>query len=217
MGRSQIWNFHPIQVKMYQFFISNLGIILPVYYRCYKLASSVNLYRFTYLRRFPQRRNFRKLLVGGSIPNPLWTPPAVSAAHSFWILLLTDFCAICIEVQFSINEKMKTWEKFPLIIYVMYGNPLPNNLSGSLVGNSPTSNKSANGWIQLHPNLGWTTSCQLGTKLKIKETEKRKSLRHNLCRSWRAELYACGRIGQTTVLLFSENQLCPKLGWSATV
>ena len=27
------------------------------------------------------------------------------------------------------------------------------------------------------------TSCQLGTKLKIKETEKRKSLRHNLCRS----------------------------------
>lgn len=49
---------------------------------------------------------------------------------------------------------MKTWEKFPLIIYVMYGNPPPNNLSGSLVGNSPTSNKSANGWIQLHPKLG---------------------------------------------------------------
>lgn len=94
-------------------FISNLGIILPVYYRCYKLASSVNLYRFTYLRRFPQRRNFRKLLVGGSIPNPLWTPPAVSAAHSFWILLLTDFCAICIEVQFSINEKWKTGEVVP--------------------------------------------------------------------------------------------------------
>ncbi len=49
---------------------------------------------------------------------------------------------------------MKTWEKFPLIIYVMYGNPLPNNLSGGLVGNSPTSNKIANDWIQLHPNLG---------------------------------------------------------------
>ena len=28
-----------------------------------------------------------------------------------------------------------------MIIYVMYGNPLPNNLSGSLVGNSPASNK----------------------------------------------------------------------------
>lgn len=141
----------------------------------------------------------------GSIPNPLWTPPAVSAAHSFWILLLTDFCAICIEVQFSINEKMKTWEKFPLIIYVMYGNPLPNNLSGSLVGNSPTSNKSANDWIQLHPNLGWTTSCQLGTKLKIKETEKRKSLRHNLCRSWRYGLYACGQVSHKTAQVLFEN------------
>ena len=43
---------------------------MPVYCRRYKLASSVNLYRFTYLRRFPQRRNFRKLLVGeaSSIP-----------------------------------------------------------------------------------------------------------------------------------------------------
>ena len=51
-------------------FIPNLGIILPVYYRRYKLASSVNLYRFTYLRRFPQRRNFRKLLVGEASPIP---------------------------------------------------------------------------------------------------------------------------------------------------
>ncbi len=34
-------------------FIPNLGIILPTYYRRYKLASSVNLYRFTHLRRFP--------------------------------------------------------------------------------------------------------------------------------------------------------------------
>ena len=49
---------------------------------------------------------------------------------------------------------MKTWEKLSLIIYVMYGNPLPNNLSGSLVGNSPTSNKSGNARIQLHPKLG---------------------------------------------------------------
>ena len=51
-------------------FIPNLGIILPTYYRRYKLASSVNLYRFTYLRRFPQRRNFRKLLVGEASPIP---------------------------------------------------------------------------------------------------------------------------------------------------
>ena len=51
-------------------FIPNLGIILPTYYRRYKLASSVNLYRFTHLRRFPQRRNFRKLLVGEASPIP---------------------------------------------------------------------------------------------------------------------------------------------------
>ena len=51
-------------------FIPNLGIILPTYYMRYKLASSVNLYRFTYLRRFPQRRNFRKLLVGEASPIP---------------------------------------------------------------------------------------------------------------------------------------------------
>ena len=49
---------------------------------------------------------------------------------------------------------MKTWEKLPLIIYVMYGNPLPNKLSGSLVGNPSTSNESGNARIQLHPKLG---------------------------------------------------------------
>ena len=49
---------------------------------------------------------------------------------------------------------MKTWEKLSLIIYVMCGNPLPDKLSGSLVGNSPTSNESGNARIQLHPKLG---------------------------------------------------------------
>ena len=52
-------------------FIPNLGIILPVYNRRYKLASSVNLYRFTYLRRFPQRRNFRNCLLGKHPQSPL--------------------------------------------------------------------------------------------------------------------------------------------------
>ena len=51
-------------------FIPDLGIILPAYYRRYKVASSVNLYRFTYLRRFPQMRNLRKLLVGEAFPIP---------------------------------------------------------------------------------------------------------------------------------------------------
>lgn len=49
---------------------------------------------------------------------------------------------------------MNTWEKLSLIIYVMCGNPLPDKLSGSLVGNSPTSNESGNARIQLHPKLG---------------------------------------------------------------
>ena len=49
---------------------------------------------------------------------------------------------------------MKTGEKLSLIIYVMCGNPLPNKLSGRLVGNSPTSNESGNARIQLHPKLG---------------------------------------------------------------
>ena len=49
---------------------------------------------------------------------------------------------------------MKTWEKLSLIIYVMCGNPLPDKLSASLVGNSLTSNESDNARIQLHPKLG---------------------------------------------------------------
>ena len=133
-----------------------------------KQCKPVQVHLFT---KIPPEEKFSQIACWGSIPNPLWTPPAVSAAHSFWILLLTDFCAICIEVQFSINEKMKTWEKLSLIIYVICGNPLPNKLSGSLVGNSPTSNESGNARIPLHPKLGWKTSCQLDTKLKMQETE----------------------------------------------
>ncbi len=36
-------------------------------------------------------------------------------------------------------------DKLSLIIFVMRGNPFPDKLSGSLVGNSPTSDESANG------------------------------------------------------------------------
>ena len=60
-------------------------------------------------------------------------------------------------------------DKLSLIIFVMRDNPLLDKLSGSLVGNSPTSNESANGRIQLHPKLGWKTSCQLDTKLKCRK------------------------------------------------
>ena len=204
MGRSQIWNFHPIQVKMYQFFIPNLGIILPVYYRRYKLASSVNLYRFTHFLDFPSGSIFVNCLLGQHPQSPLNATSGVGCAFilntfTYWLLRNLHWSSI------PHKRKMKTWEKLYLIIFVMCGNPLPDKLSGSLVGNSPTSNKSANGWIQLHPNLGWTTSCQLGTKLKIKETEKRKSLRHNLCRSWRYGLYACGQVSHKTAQVLFEN------------
>lgn len=45
-------------------------------------------------------------------------------------------------------------DKLSLIIFVMRDNPLLDKLSGSLVGNSPTSNESGNARIQLHPKLG---------------------------------------------------------------
>ena len=51
-------------------FYFQLGNNFARIYRRYKLASSVNLYRFTYLRRFPQMRNLRKLLVGETFPTP---------------------------------------------------------------------------------------------------------------------------------------------------
>ena len=45
-------------------------------------------------------------------------------------------------------------DKLSLIIYVMYGDPFPDKLSGNFVGNLPTSNESGNARIQLHPKLG---------------------------------------------------------------
>ena len=36
-------------------------------------------------------------------------------------------------------------DKLSVIIFVMCDNPLPDKLSGSIVGNSPTSDESANG------------------------------------------------------------------------
>ena len=41
-----------------------------------------------------------------------------------------------------------------MIIYVMCGNSLPDNLSGSLLDNSHTSKESVNDRIQLHPKVG---------------------------------------------------------------
>jgi hypothetical protein len=49
---------------------------------------------------------------------------------------------------------MKMQDKLSLIIFVMRDNPLLDKLSGSLVGNSPTSNESGDARIQLHPKLG---------------------------------------------------------------
>ena len=57
-------NFCSIRVEVYRLFISNLGIILPIYYRRYKLASSVNLYRFTHFLDFPSGSIFVNCLLG---------------------------------------------------------------------------------------------------------------------------------------------------------
>ena len=45
-------------------FIPDLGIILPAYYRRYKLASSINLYRFTHFLDFPSGSIFVNCLLG---------------------------------------------------------------------------------------------------------------------------------------------------------
>lgn len=103
----------------------------------YKFASSGNRIRFP-LFTITLREIFANLACWVNTPYPLWTTPTVSAAHSFWILLLSDFYAICIEVQFPINEKWK-------------------------------------------------------------------SLRHNLCRSWKSGFYACGQVGHKTAQALSEN------------
>ena len=57
-------NFCSIRVEVYRLFISNLGIILPIYYERYKLASSANLYRFTHFLDFPSGSIFVNCLLG---------------------------------------------------------------------------------------------------------------------------------------------------------
>ena len=85
-------------------FIPNLGIILPVYNRRYKLASSVNLYRFTI---------FANPLVGATSPIPFEHHLSMMAARSFWAfprvqllanlsrsnMIKNNFCATCAEVK----------------------------------------------------------------------------------------------------------------------
>ena len=57
-------NFCSIRVEVYRLFISNLGIILPIYYERYKLASRANLYRFTHFLDFPSGSIFVNCLLG---------------------------------------------------------------------------------------------------------------------------------------------------------
>ena len=61
-------------------FIPNLGIILPAYYRCYKLASRVNLYRFTHFLDFPFGSIFANCLLGKLPQSPLNATCGVSCA-----------------------------------------------------------------------------------------------------------------------------------------
>ena len=52
-------------------FIPDLGIILPAYYRRYKVASSVNLYRFTHFLDLPSGSIFVNCLLGKHPQSPL--------------------------------------------------------------------------------------------------------------------------------------------------
>lgn len=63
--------------------IPNLGMILTDILYFHKLASSVNLYRFTHFAELPLTLEFAKLLVGTAPPIPFERHPAVSAAYSF--------------------------------------------------------------------------------------------------------------------------------------
>ena len=61
-------------------FIPNLGIILPAYYERHKLASSVNLYRFTHFLDFPSGSVFVNCLLGKHPQSPLNATCGVSCA-----------------------------------------------------------------------------------------------------------------------------------------
>ena len=82
----------------------------------------------------------------------------------------------------SHKQKIKMQNKFYLIIFVIRDNPPHYILSGSLIGSSPTNNESVTSRTQLHPNL------------KVLKAEKRKSLRHNLCRSWKSGFMLVDRL-----------------------
>ena len=135
-------------------FIPNLGIILPAYYRRYKLASSVNLYRFTHFLDFPSGSIFVNCLLGKHPQSPLNATYGVGCAFilntfTYWLLRNLHRSSIFHKRK---NENMG--EVVSDYLCDVWQSTFPNILSGSLVGNSPTSNKSGNTRIQLHPKLG---------------------------------------------------------------
>ena len=134
-------------------FIPNLGIILPAYYRRYKLASSVNLYRFTHFLDFPSGSIFVNCLLGKHPQSPLNATYGVGCAFilntfTYWLLRNLHRSSI-FHKRKNEHGRSCTW-----LFMVMCGNSLPDKLLGSLVGTPPTSNESGNARIQLHPKLG---------------------------------------------------------------
>ena len=135
-------------------FIPNLGIILPAYHRRYKLASSVNLYRFTHFLDLPSGSIFVNCLLGKHPQSPLNATYGVGCAFilntfTYWLLRNLHRSSIFHKRK---NENMG--EVVSDYLCDVWQSTFPNILSGSLVGNSPTSNKSGNTRIQLHPKLG---------------------------------------------------------------
>ena len=157
---------------MYQFFIPNLGIILPVYYRCYKLAwrfciKRKNLYRFSHLNDLPVPPDSvdksSQLLVGEASPIldkfASWERHLRCRLriHSEYFYLVT-FYAICIEVQFYYKRgsygkmsQCKNGPKLSLIIFVMCDNPLLDKLWEVFC---PSNENLVRSDTTIHPKLG---------------------------------------------------------------
>jgi len=102
---------------------------------------------------FPSGNLCKFSLLGEHPQSPL---NATCGVGCTFILNALTYGLLCNLHRSSISHKrkIKMQDKFSLIIFVMRDNPLPDKLSGSLVGNSPTSNESVTGRIQLHPKLG---------------------------------------------------------------
>ena len=147
-------------------FIPNLGIILPAYYRRYKLASSVNLYRFTHFLDFPSGSIFVNCLLGKHPQSPLNATCGVGCAFilntfTYWLLRNLHRSSI-----FHKRKNENTGEVVPDYLWWCVAIHFPTNCWEVLWAPRQQVTKVAMLGYNFIPS--WVkTSCQLGTKLKM--------------------------------------------------